>query len=250
METTPPAGGDVPALLLIADISGFTRFMRLHALATSHARQIVARLLRTLVAEARPPLRVAELEGDAVFFYAPAPGGDLPAVAAAVKPQILHLFRVFQREVEALARVKACVCGACTSVADLRLKQVAHCGAVGLERIDRFDKLFGFDVIVVHRMLKNSVPAREYLMLSDPAYAACADFYALAPEHRTEAFEGVGEVGAVVFYDASLAGAVAALPEAPPPEPPAQTLRWKLRMHGRTLRALLGWGPPADRLPV
>ena len=33
-----------PAVLLIADISGFTRFMRLHALTTSHARQIIVRL--------------------------------------------------------------------------------------------------------------------------------------------------------------------------------------------------------------
>jgi len=32
------------AVLLIAYISGFTKFMRLHALTTSHARQIMVRL--------------------------------------------------------------------------------------------------------------------------------------------------------------------------------------------------------------
>ncbi|NIO06511.1 MAG: DUF2652 domain-containing protein, partial [Deltaproteobacteria bacterium] len=57
-------------LLLIADISGFTEFMRLHAMATRHARQIVVRLLRAMIEATGPPLRVAELEGDAVFFYA------------------------------------------------------------------------------------------------------------------------------------------------------------------------------------
>ena len=239
MELSTPENA-TPALLLIADISGFTRFMRLHALATSHARQIVVRLLKALVAEARPPLQVAELEGDAVFFYALAPEGDLDAVAEAVKPQILRLFDVFHREVEALAAVQACICEACRGVRDLRLKQVAHCGEVAVERIDRFEKLFGLDVIVVHRMLKNSVAAPEYLMLTDPAFDACTDFYGLDPERRTEAFEGVGDVATLVFYDEALRGAAGRLAAAPaPPRSRADALAWKLKMHGRTILELL-----------
>ena len=74
-----------PALLVIADISGFTRFMRLHTLATSHARQIIVRLLTALVDASRPPLKVAELEGDAVFFYALAPEDGLQETVDMVK---------------------------------------------------------------------------------------------------------------------------------------------------------------------
>jgi hypothetical protein len=33
------------AILLVADISGFANFMKLHALSTNHAKQIVVRLL-------------------------------------------------------------------------------------------------------------------------------------------------------------------------------------------------------------
>ncbi len=229
------------ALLLLADISGFTRFMRLHALTTSHARQIVVRLLKALVAAAGPPLKVAELEGDAVFFYALARDeDDLGRAAAQVKTQILRFFRVFKREIAALEQVTACVCEACTSVGQLRLKQVVHCGEVSVEQIDRFEKLFGLDVIVVHRMLKNSVPSNEYLMLTNPAYAACASFYDLEPEPHVETFEGVGEVATLVFYEPALAAALAHLPEEPPPLPRSNTLGWKLKMHGRTILELLG----------
>jgi hypothetical protein len=51
------------AVLLLADISGFTKFLKLHTLSTSHARQIIVRLLDALVKVSEPPLKVAELEG-------------------------------------------------------------------------------------------------------------------------------------------------------------------------------------------
>ena len=229
-----------PAVLLIADISGFTRFMRLHALTTSHARQIIVRLLKALVDAAQPPLKVAELEGDAVFFFALSTEEALPQAAGAVKEQIMRFFQVFDREIEALKQVTACVCEACTSVGELRLKQVVHRGEVAVEQIDRFEKLFGIDVILVHRMLKNTVPSNEYLMMTEPAYTACTGFYDQEPERRTEAFEGVGEVETLVFYKTALAAALESLPAVPPPPPLRKNIGWKLKMHGRTILELLG----------
>lgn len=191
-------------ILLVADISGFTQFMRMHALSTSHARMIIVHLLNSIVQSTRLPLLVAELEGDAVFLYATAEDGDLERVAEQVKEQIPRMFRAFQRERDELLKRPHCDCDACGSVANLRLKQVVHTGEVAFERIDRFDKLFGLDVIVVHRMLKNSVPAREYLMLSDTAYDKFGGFYDQEPERRTEEFEGLGPVETVVFYEPHL----------------------------------------------
>ena len=227
-----------PALLVIADISGFTRFMRLHALTTSHSRQIIVRLLKALVAASGPPLKVAELEGDAVFFYALTTAENLERDAKAVKAQILRFFQVFKDEITGLKQFTACVCEACTNVGQLQLKQVVHQGEVAVEQIDRFEKLFGLDVIVVHRMLKNTVPSNEYLMLTEPAYAACTDFFDLEPEHRTEDFEGIGAVETVVFYETALASALEHMPEASPPAL-SQNIGWKLKMHGRTILKLL-----------
>ncbi len=197
----------------MADISGFTHFMRLHALSASHARRIIVRLLDRLVKAAEPPLRIAEIEGDAVFFYAPARDADLADVAANVKAQLPVLLRTFRDEIEAFRTTPMCVCEACTTVGNLRLKQVVHAGEIAIERIDRFEKLFGLDVIVVHRMLKNTVPADEYLMLTEPAYDSFDGFYELEPERRTEQFEGVGAVPTVVFHSDQLSDLLARLPE-------------------------------------
>jgi Protein of unknown function (DUF2652) len=76
------------ALLLVADISGFTNFMKLHAVSTSHAQQIIVRLLKAIMNVAQPPLKVAEIEGDAVFFYAPWGEESLSRTASLVKAQI------------------------------------------------------------------------------------------------------------------------------------------------------------------
>lgn len=231
------------AVLLLADISGYTQFLRLHAISTSHARRIIVRLLNALVRASRPPLKVAELEGDAVFFYALADEAALPRVAEEVKAQIPRLFRVFRGEVDALATMPMCVCDACVNVGSLRLKQVAHAGEVALERIDRFEKLFGLDVVVVHRMLKNTVPAKEYLMLTEPAYRAFMGFYDQEPERRVEQFEGVGDIETLVFYDRPhLETVLRTLPadrDVAPPPGRLRVVQWKLGLLGRTVADLL-----------
>jgi hypothetical protein len=157
------------AILLVCDISGYTSFVREHALSASHARQITVRLLKAIVSAAGPPLAVAELEGDAVFFYALGSEVDLPDLARRVKEQIPRLFHAFASEIVLLEGMPKCECHACTGIGRLKLKQVVHSGAVATERIGRFQKLFGLAVIVVHRMLKTSLPAGEYLMLSQAA---------------------------------------------------------------------------------
>jgi uncharacterized protein DUF2652 len=57
-------------VLLIADISGYTKFLRLHRLSTSHAQQVITELLESVIDAATPPLKICEVEGDAEFFYA------------------------------------------------------------------------------------------------------------------------------------------------------------------------------------
>lgn len=159
--------------LLLADISGFTSFMRMHEVATQHAREIVAALLSGIIDAAGEELEVAEVEGDAVFFYAMAVDDSPEAVRAAserVRPRLAPILRAFRAAIERQL-LRDCDCEACGCVANLRLKQIVHVGDVGIERIGRFDKLFGIEVIVAHRLLKNSVPLNEYVLLT----AAAAD---------------------------------------------------------------------------
>jgi hypothetical protein len=228
------------AILLVADISGYTRFMRLHAVSTSHAKQIIVTLLKSLMKASKPPLRVAELEGDAVFFYALSSGDDVRKTAEQVKDQIVLFFTTFSKEITRLSQMRTCVCDACTKVGDLKLKQVIHLGDVAIEKIEKFVKLFGLDVIVVHRMLKNSVPSNEYVMMTDPLYSNFGSFYGLDPERRKEKFEGVGEIETLVFYPGHLRQGVKE-PDTKGSRPSLQARAgWWLKTACRTLFDLLG----------
>ncbi len=227
-------------LLLIADISGYTRFMKQHAISISHAKQIIVRLLTVLVSRARPPLKVAELEGDAVFLYALTNGSSLDAVAQKVKEQVLEFFAAFQKELHAIDSLRTCPCDACTHIGNLQLKQVLHAGVVAVERIGRFEKLFGLDVILVHRMLKNSVQANEYVMMTERAYAHIGDFYGLVPERFKETFEGVGEIETLVFYPRSLLSPVELTTAEVLQVSPFDKWKWRWQISYKTLLEWLG----------
>jgi class 3 adenylate cyclase len=58
------------ALLLIGDIRGYTRFMRLHRLSLAHSQEVIGRLLEAL-AGAAGEVELVEFEGDAAFFFRP-----------------------------------------------------------------------------------------------------------------------------------------------------------------------------------
>lgn len=215
------------AVLLMADISGYTQFVRTHADTADHARQSIVGLLKAIISASSTPLQVAELEGDAVFLYALAEEREFPGAAEAIKSQIPGLFRAFQGARDAMVDRADCPCEACTHIADLRLKQVVHTGEVAVERIGRFEKLFGLDVIVVHRMLKNSVEAKEYLMISEAAHESLGAFGGVTAEVRRECLEGIGEMRMHVYYSEDLS----ALPLAPSLNggrrlSPSRFLRW------------------------
>ena len=79
-----------PTLLLIADIAGYTRFLKMHQMSLVHAQDIVARLLEAVIDAAEPGLKLAKLEGDAAFFYSPVPMDE--ATLARHSAAIFHAF--------------------------------------------------------------------------------------------------------------------------------------------------------------
>lgn len=79
-----PAPAPEPVPLVLADISGYTRFLTANAKSLAHSQTILTELIQTLVHHAELPLEVAKLEGDAVFFVARCPPrapGDAGAAA-------------------------------------------------------------------------------------------------------------------------------------------------------------------------
>ncbi|NOU35036.1 MAG: DUF2652 domain-containing protein [Polyangiaceae bacterium] len=160
------------AFMLIADIAGYTRFMKVHRVNLSHAQYIVAQLLEAVIDAASPKLRLAKLEGDAGFFFAEVPPDESLAS---------HLDRVrliadaFRRRKTELEIDRLCNCDGCVQASQLRIKFIAHEGEVAFQKIKRHSELAGVDVILVHRLLKNDVPLPEYLLMSEPVTSRASE---------------------------------------------------------------------------
>jgi hypothetical protein len=182
------------ALLVIADIGGYTRFMRVHRINLSHAQYVVGRLLEATIDAAGNRWKLAKLEGDAAFFYARLPDqGGLDG--ARLREQLVAIRRAFVARREQLAADRTCSCDACTQSERLTIKFVVHAGEVALQKVKRLTELAGVDVILVHRLLKNTVPVAEYVLMSEEVTRALgAAGVAADPAEVEEELEGLGRV--------------------------------------------------------
>jgi uncharacterized protein DUF2652 len=156
------------ALLLMADIGGYTEYMQFHRSMLGHAEAATRRLLDKIVGAARD-FDLIEIEGDAAFLSRDADGLDGRATLSAVTGAAVAMHRAFHEE-RRLIELNMCPCGSCTQTSDLKLKFVAHVGEVATQTIQRRRKLVGMDVIYVHRLLKNAVQVPEYVLVSEDLY--------------------------------------------------------------------------------
>jgi uncharacterized protein YndB with AHSA1/START domain len=151
--------------LVIADISGYTRYLA--GVEIDHAQDVLADLISTVVTSLRPTLRLAKLEGDAAFCFAPADTLD----GSILLDTIERCYFGFRRRRRDVRQATSCECNACSRIPDLNLKFVAHHGVVVRREMLGQEELLGSDVIVVHRLLKNDVADR----LGMAAYALFSD---------------------------------------------------------------------------
>ena len=156
--------------LVIADISGYTRFLTESEL--EHANGIISDLLNSLIGAIRAPLRVSNIEGDAVFMYGVAPEG---MKGQTVVESVELIYAAFASALETMVLNTTCQCNACANINRLGLKIVMHCGEFVVSEIGGREMLSGPDVIVPHRLLKNRVTEstgiEDYMLLTQ----ACVD---------------------------------------------------------------------------
>jgi hypothetical protein len=149
------------ALLFIPDISGFTEFVQHTAI--SHSRHIIADLLELLIDANVTGLQLAEIEGDALFFYKI----EHQTNVKQIREQIKRMYIAFHTYLKRYEYEKICHCGACSSVYNLSLKFIVHFGEIEFISIKDSNKPYGPNVIKVHRLLKNEVPISEYALLTE-----------------------------------------------------------------------------------
>lgn len=187
--------------LVLVDISGYTQFIRSQKLSAIHAEEIVFDLLETVINHAAYPLTLNKLEGDAAFLYAEADEASQIEVARDVARQVRKFFRVFYERIYSLARERAdCDCDACQRIFDLRLKAILHFGEAVFKRIRQFDEMAGEDVILIHQLLKNSIPSHEYILMTKPFHQLAGDFEDLPFETRRESCDFMEDVAVYVGY--------------------------------------------------
>ena len=164
-----------PALIFIPDISGYTKFV--NSTEILHAKHILEELLEVLMDANEINMELSEIEGDALLFYRK---GKAPKVAEMMS-QVQTMYTKFHEYIKKLDSHRICNCGACSSTSNLTIKFVAHYGEVAENHVkDRF-VLFGKEVIVAHRLLKNEIPSNAYGLFSHDLLSAC-DTWQKLPE--------------------------------------------------------------------
>ncbi|BBX96418.1 DUF2652 domain-containing protein [Mycobacterium lacus] len=222
------------AVLVIADIGGYTNYMNWNRLHLAHAQQTVAELLESVI-DAGRGLKLAKLEGDAAFFWAPEGNANV-----VVCDRLFGMRRSFLTRRERIKKDHACDCASCAQLDRLSLKFVAHEGEVAEQKVKRRIELAGIDVILVHRMLKNQVPVPEYVLMTDVVAQCLDEPIRLLCKPLTHDFEGMGQTSTHYIDLASS--------EVPPPAPDRSAsgrLGAKLRFELRALPFALGFRKPA-----
>ena len=163
------------ALIFIPDISGYTKFVS--STEIQHSKHIMEELLEVIIDANEIGLELSEIEGDALLFYRK---GEAPQCQEMIG-QVQKMYIAFHAHLKKYESQRICSCGACCSANQLNLKFVAHYGELAEKMVKDRAVLFGKDVIIAHRLLKNNVDSNQYglfsegLMSSSPTWDSLAD---------------------------------------------------------------------------
>ncbi|MFL5727891.1 MAG: DUF2652 domain-containing protein [Cytophagaceae bacterium] len=145
-----------PAFLYIPDISGYTQFINNTNI--RYSRELIHELLEIIVDSNILNLKIAEIQGDAILFYKL---GTPPCISK-LESQVKRSFLNFQ---ESLAKMRMKY-ELLRKAPELSLKIIVHFGWIGTMEIKNIVKLLGSDMVVAHRILKNNVKEKEYLLMT------------------------------------------------------------------------------------
>src|SRR5438132_4180962 len=147
-------------LLVMADISGYTKFVA--GTEAEHSREILAELMDGIAKSFGGRLAIDQVEGDALAC-------TTERTDVGVVDWLRETFRLFHGRLRDIRTATTCPCRACATVQDLGLKFIVHRGEFSRYEVAGRVQLHGNDVNVVHRLLKNTVPLREYLLATAAA---------------------------------------------------------------------------------
>ena len=166
------------SLLFLPDISGFTEFVQ--TTEVEHSQHVISELLEVLIESNTENLQLAEIEGDALFFYKE---NEIPSLEKLLA-QVEHMFTAFYSHLKLLEKNRICPCNACSSAPKLQLKIIAHSGELQFINVQNNRKPFGAQVIEAHRLMKNAVDSDNYVLLSKEL----TDYIHLSDAYKTKLY--------------------------------------------------------------
>jgi len=182
------------AFFCVPDITGFTKFIATSDL--SFSSTFIPGLLRRLVNANILKMNVGEIEGDAIFFYKT---GRLPSINMVAK-QCGLLFQTFHNYLQSVEKDDPENYEKYFTEGKMGLKIIIHYGEIITANIKGRTKLIGPNVIIAHKLLKNSIQAGEYVLLTHD-YINKLKSKDIAPwfpwgnvEEGSETYEYLGEI--------------------------------------------------------
>jgi len=195
-------------LIFIPDISGFTTFIQ--ETEVSHAKHIISELLSVIHDNNYLKFKLAEIEGDALFYYQKE---KIPSIDRVIEMAV-KMFLAFHHQLLFYDDRRICHCGACSTAINLSLKFIIHQGVTDFISVDGKLKPFGSDVVVAHRLLKNNIKSHEYILITSPAYGRIKKI----PERIIfrESSQSYSELGEIEFAFGNLSDLRMDVPPLPP----------------------------------
>ena len=198
--------------IVVVDISGYTSFVKAHNASKNsnlfkkfldkindgHGELIISDLLETVINELDGTLTINKLEGDAALFYALPKNTNEFSIKLIKK--LLTSIEVFNKRINELLFVQSCPCTPCKNMVNLKLKCFVHYGEFLIKKIRNFEEIAGQDVIIIHRLMKNSINADEYILFTKEASKVSRLENLKKLEKRKELVADFGKMNIQIFY--------------------------------------------------
>lgn len=189
----PPVNDVRRGCLVLADISGYTRYLA--GVELEHSHDVLADLIGVVARGLTAVGTLAKLEGDAVFVCDRDGATDGETLLAGLDAA----YFAFAARRRTIAVRTSCQCEACARIPELDLKLIAHYGLFVEHVVAGSSEVVGSDVIVAHRLLKNDVADSTGIRAFALITAGCATGLGIDPTElglraHSEHYEDVGTV--------------------------------------------------------
>ncbi len=181
------------ATILIPDISGFTEYMTTTEL--SHSSYAIHKLINAIVNTVGEEYEVSEIEGDAVLIIRKGPAPSQKEIL----DTCLSIFNAFHLQRNWMQHSTVCPCAACVAISNLTLKFVVHYGPLVEMKVGGFVKHSGTEMIVAHRLMKNSINNHEYVLITEKFLQQTAGSSEAVETQWVHAFEEYASLGKVNY---------------------------------------------------